>query len=103
MLWPGQFVNVKVRVATLPQALTVPVTAIQRGPDGALAYIVKNDGTVEARKLALGEISEGMAVVDEGINEGESVVTAGQYRLQPGTRVETTMAADTGAAPAKRE
>jgi multidrug efflux system membrane fusion protein len=103
MLWPGQFVNVRLRVATLSQAVTVPATAIQRGQDGALAYVVKSDGTVEARKLTVGEVSEGIAVIDEGIREGESVVIAGQYRLQPGTRVEITMAADDGAAPAKRE
>jgi multidrug efflux system membrane fusion protein len=99
-LWPGQFVNVRLRVAVLPQVLAVPASAVQRGPDGALAYIVKNDGTVEARKLTVSEISEGMAVIDDGINEGESVVTAGQYRLQPGARVQTTVAADEAA---KRE
>ncbi len=99
LLWPGQFVNVRLRVATLAQVVTVPANAIQRNQQGSYAFVVKTDGTVEMRKLTLGEISEGMAVVEAGLQEGESVVTEGQYRLQPGTRVETKTADAAAADP----
>jgi multidrug efflux system membrane fusion protein len=102
-LWPGQFVNARLRVETLPHVVTVPATAVQRGRDGALAYVVKNDLTVEPRKLTVSVISEGLAVIDQGISAGESVVIAGQYRLQPGTRVEVTMASDEGTVTSKPE
>ncbi|PKU25013.1 efflux RND transporter periplasmic adaptor subunit [Telmatospirillum siberiense] len=93
LLWPGQFVNAKLRVATLPQVVTVPAQAVQRGPKGAFAFVVKDEGTVEMRTLQVGEISEGVAVIERGIGEGETVVVEGQYRLQPGTRVEAKVAA----------
>lgn len=102
MLWPGQFVNARVQVSTLPQAVTIPATAVQRGPQGAYAFVVKSDATVEMRQLALGEVSEGMAVIESGIKEGNSVVTEGQYRLQAGTRVEVKMASAGGAGPAAK-
>ena len=87
-LWPGQFVNARLEVEHLSAVLTVPIEAIQRGPQGSYAFVVKADGTVELRNVALGEVSEGVAVIANGIAEGETVVTAGQYRLQPGSRVE---------------
>ena len=88
LLWPGQFVTVRVLTEIRRQALSVPVTAVLRGQQGAYAYVIKADGTVEARPLTLGPIAEGMAVVESGVSEGETVVTAGQYRLQPGAKVE---------------
>lgn len=99
LLWPGQFVNARLQVTTLRQVVTVPATAVQRGPQGAYAFVVKTDGTVDMRKIAIGEVSEGYAVVQDGIKEGEQVVTEGQYRLQPGTRVEATVANNDGPAP----
>lgn len=100
LLWPGQYLNAKLRVETLPQLITVPADAVQRGTEGAYAYVVKGDGTVESRRLTVGEISEGMAVIEKGIAEGEKVVVEGQYRLQPGARVEARIAAAQAAAPA---
>lgn len=93
LLWPGQFVNVKLKLNTLPQVVTVPAQAVQRGPKGAFAFVVKADGTVEMRPLQVGEISEGTAVIENGIAEGEQVVTEGHSRLRPGARVETRTAA----------
>lgn len=101
-LWPGQFVNARLQVGTLAQALTIPVDAVKRGPQGAFAFVVKPDSTVDIRQLDLGETSEGMVVVQGGIAEGEPVVTEGQYRLEQGTRVEVKMAAEQ-AAPAKKQ
>jgi multidrug efflux system membrane fusion protein len=100
LLWPGQFVNVRLRVATLSKAMTIPVKAVQRGQQGAYAFVIKSDATVDMRKLTLGEVSDGVVVVEDGLQEGESVVTEGQYRLQPGTRVEAKVAAAGDSAPA---
>ena len=68
--------------------MTVPSSTLQRGPNGYYAYVVKPDSTVETRPLKVGQVSEGVAIVDDGVAAGEQVVTAGQYRLQPGARVE---------------
>ncbi|MDR3440908.1 efflux RND transporter periplasmic adaptor subunit [Telmatospirillum sp.] len=99
LLWPGLFVNVRLRVATLRQVVTVPATAVQRGPQGPYAFVVKDDATVEMRPLTLGDASEGVVVIENGLSEGESVVVEGHYRLQPGSRVSAkTAAADTNTA-----
>lgn len=85
-LWPGQFIDVRMRIATTTGALTVPAGAIQRGPDGTFVYVVA-DGTVFPAPVSTGSISEGVAVVESGLAEGVRVVTAGQYRLFAGARV----------------
>jgi len=92
-LWPGQFVDVRLLLRTEQNVVTVPSTAIQRGPDGLYVYAVKPDATVELRPVGIGQITDGTAVVETGLDAGASVVTAGQYRLQPGTRVQTREAA----------
>jgi multidrug efflux system membrane fusion protein len=86
-LWPGQSVNVRVLLETL-DALTVPADAVQRTQQGLSAYVVKPDDAVELRRVAIGPITQGLAVVEQGLSEGERVVTAGQYRLQPDTKVQ---------------
>jgi multidrug efflux system membrane fusion protein len=86
-LWPGQYVDARVLVRTDRGALTIPAAAVQRGPNGMFTYVVKADATVEARPLKVGEESGSVYVVQEGIDDGESVVTSNQYRLQPGARV----------------
>jgi membrane fusion protein, multidrug efflux system len=86
-LWPGQFVNVRVLVQQQDDVLTLPSTAIQHGPDGLFTYVVKADSTVEMRPLKIGEDSEGVVVVTDGLTAGERVVTSNQYRLQPGAHV----------------
>ena len=87
-LWPGEFLNIRLLARTAPNAVTVPSTALQRGPDGYYTYIVKSDSTVEARPLKVGHVSDGVAIVEDGVAAADRVVTAGQYRLQPGARVE---------------
>ena len=86
-LWPGEFLNIRLLARTEPNVVTVSSGALQRGPDGYYAYILKPDGTVEARPLKVGHTSDGVAIVDDGVAAGDRVVTAGQYRLQPGARV----------------
>lgn len=86
-LWPGQFVDARVRVATLKDALTVPSGAIERGPDGELVYVVAADGTVAPAAVTVGQIADGVAVVETGLKARDRVVTGGQYRLSAGARV----------------
>jgi multidrug efflux system membrane fusion protein len=86
-LWPGDFVNVKLLVGTDRNAVTVPATAVQRGTDSQYAYVVKPDATVVIRRVSLNRFQDNIAVIRSGLEPGEMVVTAGQYRLQPGARV----------------
>lgn len=86
-LWPGQFVDLKVRVSTIPGALTVPADAVQRGPDGSFVFAVGPGDTVSMVPVKAGQIAEGIAVVENGLNDAQRVVTRGQYRLAPGTPI----------------
>lgn len=86
-LWPGQYIDARVLVRMEKGALTIPAAAVQRGPDGVFTYVVKPDSTVEMRPLKVGEESGSVMVVQNGISEGEKVVTSNQYRLQPGVHV----------------
>lgn len=86
-LWPGQFVDIKVHVATLKDALTVPTDAIQRGPDGVFVFVMAADLTVSPIPVKTGPIADGVAVVEQGLEAGAQVVSQGQYRLAAGTRV----------------
>ena len=95
-LWPGEYLNIRLLARTAPNVVTVPSSTLQRGPNGYYAYVVKPDSTVETRPLKVGQVSEGVAIVDDGVAAGEQVVTAGQYRLQPGARVEVNSAAAKG-------
>jgi membrane fusion protein, multidrug efflux system len=103
-LWPGEFVNARVLVRTERQALTVPSVAIQRGPNGMFTYVVKADSTVEARPLKVGDESDTLTIITDGLKEGEQVVLNNQYRLQPGARVrnvDPTPSSNASSAPAK--
>ena len=88
LLWPGQFVNARLTLDKLTGVLTIPVEAIQRGTEGRSVFVVKGDSTVEQRPIQIGPVSEGLAVVTKGINDGETVVTSGQYRLETGSKIE---------------
>jgi multidrug efflux system membrane fusion protein len=87
-LFPNQFVNVKLRLETIPDALTIPTAAVQRGAPGNYVYVVQADGTVAMRVPRLG-ITEGDRVqVLEGIAQGDQVVTDGTDKLRDGAKVE---------------
>jgi multidrug efflux system membrane fusion protein len=86
-LWPGEFVRIRVLVTTRKDAVTVPAVAVQRGPDGLYAWVIKPDNTVEQRPIQALTVSESLAVVTKGLSPGEHVVTDGQSRLDVGTRV----------------
>ena len=86
-LWPGEYVNVMVRLSTLNNALVVPPQVMQTGQSGTYAYIVGEDRTVEMRPITPGMRRENELVISRGLSEGETVVTEGQLRLAPGSRV----------------
>jgi multidrug efflux system membrane fusion protein len=86
-LWPGQFVNVRLLTQTRHQVLTIPATALERGPDGTFTYVVQPDSTVAVAPLTVGEQTGDIVVVEQGIGAGQQVVTSNQYRLQPGALV----------------
>jgi multidrug efflux system membrane fusion protein len=91
-LWPGEYVSARVLVKVHKQALTIPATALQRGPDGMFAYVVNQDSTVAVRALKVTLVDENTVIVDNGLTAGERVVTSNLYRLQPGTAVRITSA-----------
>ncbi len=93
--WPGQFVNVTLRLATSKDAVVVPSQAVQRGQKGDYLFVVKPDMTVEMRSIETGQQLDGETVIRKGVAAGAKVVTDGQLRLFPGARVEI---ADTRAA-----
>ncbi|MFO0997245.1 MAG: efflux RND transporter periplasmic adaptor subunit [Alphaproteobacteria bacterium] len=88
-LTTGQSVNVTLTLSTLANAVVVPTEAIQNGPSGPYVYVVKQDMTVEQRPVTAGVAHEGMTVIEKGLDGGEQVVTDGQLRLVPGSRVRT--------------
>jgi multidrug efflux system membrane fusion protein len=90
MLWPGQFVNVRVLVAVQKDVVTVPSLAVQHGPSGLYAYVVKPDATVARQDLTIGLDNGATTVVTAGLAPGDIVVVAGQSRLQSGTKVAAT-------------
>jgi len=91
-LWPGQSVSTRLLVKTLKDATVVPDDAIQHGNDGLYAYAVGKDNKAELRKVKVSQSIDGRSVVDEGLSPGEQVITAGVYKVQPGTVVGTAVA-----------
>lgn len=86
-LWPGQFVDLRLRIATIAGATTVPAAALQRGPDGFFVYTVGTDGVAALAPVRPGQIADGVAVIESGLAPGAVVVTEGQYRVAPGAHV----------------
>lgn len=86
-LWPGQFVHVSLRLTTQQNALVVPNQAVQTGQDGTYVYVV-NEGKAEFRPVKTGARVEQELVIASGLQPGETVVTEGQLRLAPGSRVQ---------------
>ncbi|MBM4135789.1 MAG: efflux RND transporter periplasmic adaptor subunit [Nitrospira sp.] len=87
-LWPGQFVNVVMILTTQPNAVIVPLHAIQTGQKGQYVFLIKNDLTVESRSVVITRTINNEAIVEKGLQSGDKVVTDGQLRLVPGAKVE---------------
>lgn len=86
-LFPNQFVNARLLLETKRGVVLVPAAAIQHGPQGAFVYVVGPEGAVEMRNVAVGPIEADTASIDKGLKAGETVVTDGTDKLQPGMKV----------------
>jgi multidrug efflux system membrane fusion protein len=91
LLWPGQFVNVVLRLST-GEGTVVPAEAVQAGQQGQFVYVVKADQTVEFRPVSIGRNVGGRLIVEKGVAAGETVVTDGQLRLYPGAKIQPVAA-----------
>ncbi len=98
-LWPGQFVNTRLLLTTRKDSAVVPASVVQRGPDGAFAFVIQDDQTVTMRTIKVAQIEGGLALIDEGLKPGERVVVDGQYKLQPGSHVKPAETAADGGVP----
>jgi multidrug efflux system membrane fusion protein len=100
-LWPGAFVNARVRLATRPSALVIPATAVQRGPQGLFTWVVTDGNVAQPRTIQVDATSGNLTIVTSGLAEGERVVTDGQYKLQTNAPVSitSTQVAAWGVAP----
>lgn len=86
-LWPGQFVNVRLMLDTIYNAVVTPSTAVQRGPSGAFVYVLGADGAAHMRPVTTGRQDENIVVVTSGLEAGTTVITSGFSRLSDGAIV----------------
>lgn len=102
-LWPGMFVMVSLAPQTLAHVLTVPVQAVQNGPEGKFLYVLDETGKVKPFSVGVRLVQEGFAVVEgKGITSGMHVVAEGAQNLRPGSAVTEASSIKTGAGPAGR-
>ena len=87
-LFPNQFVNLRMLVDVKKDSVIIPTASIQRGPQGTFVYVVKEDGTVDMRKIVAGASQGGDTSVTEGLIPGEKVVVEGAERLKGGSKVQ---------------
>jgi len=87
-LWPGQFVNVSLRLYEQPDALVVPSTAVQTGPEGQYVYVVSEEMVADVRRITVQRAEGERTIVAKGLVKDELVVVRGQLRLGPKTRVQ---------------
>ncbi|MDO8608749.1 MAG: efflux RND transporter periplasmic adaptor subunit [Phaeospirillum sp.] len=88
-LWPGGFVNVRLLLSVRTNGLVIPAPALQRGPKGTYVFVVKPDRTVEMRPVKVATIEANQALLDDGLEDGETVVTDGVAKLATGSRIST--------------
>jgi multidrug efflux system membrane fusion protein len=86
-LWPGQFVNIRLKVDTLAQAVVIPTSAAQRGPAGTFSYVIGDDDTVTAKPIVVTQQNENDAVIASGLSTSDRVVTTGFANLSDGAKV----------------
>jgi len=90
-LWPGQFVNVRLLLETREDSVVVPASVVQRGPDGAFAFVVsttdQTNHIAKMRPIKVAQIDNGEALIETGLEAGEVVVVDGQYKLQDGSKI----------------
>jgi multidrug efflux system membrane fusion protein len=96
-LWPGEFVRIRILITTRKDVVTIPPVAVQRGPNGLYTWVLKPDNTVDQRSIETISVNNDVTIVTKGVAADEQVVVNGQYRLDPGSRVDAkTQAAPTG-------
>ncbi|MGS0743009.1 efflux RND transporter periplasmic adaptor subunit [Glaciimonas sp. GG7] len=100
VLWPGQYINMRLYLADLAQVLTVPAAAIQRGQDGTYVYVVAADESVNTQAVHVLQNQDGVAVIDKGLSVGQKIVVDGQYKLKPGVKIVETAVPAVSAASA---
>ena len=86
-LWPGQYVTVELELTVEPGRVVVPARALMRGPEGTIAFVVKEGNTVEVRPVVKGRRMGDDVIVEKGLSPGETVVTDGHLALYPGATV----------------
>lgn len=86
-LWPGQLINARLLLQTRHDGLTVAASAVQQGPEGPYAYVIRPDGVAEMLPVKVSQVSGGQALIDSGLGANDQVVVDGQYRLKPGDHV----------------
>ncbi|NLZ17224.1 MAG: efflux RND transporter periplasmic adaptor subunit [Desulfobulbaceae bacterium] len=87
-LWPGQMVDVRLRIKDLPDRITIPAQAVQTGQEGSYLYVVNKENTVALRPVTVNLNVAGEAVIEKNLAEGERVVIDGQLQLADGARVQ---------------
>lgn len=102
-LWPGQFVRVELELFREPSAVLVPSTAVQTGQSGTFVFTIDENGKAVLRPITAGRVVGELTVVEQGLSVGERVVTDGQAKLAPGSKVaiKDTPAMSRGDAPIK--
>lgn len=99
VLWPGQFVNVRVHLVTRRGVVTVPKAAVVRGPEGPYVFVIGKDRVIEKRPVTVALITREVAVIADGLAAGQQIVVDGQYRIQAGTLVDLLPAVGSPDAP----
>jgi multidrug efflux system membrane fusion protein len=97
-LWPGQFANTRLLLTVRSNAVVVPASVIQRGPEGSYAFVVEDD-SAQMRAVKVAFIEHQDAVIESGLKAGDKVVVDGQYKLQPGSKIRPTEPRSTNAPP----
>lgn len=103
LLWPNQFIKARLLLTTRKDALVVPVTVPQRGPEGTFAYVIQQDQTVQPRNIEVEHTEGDIAIVGKGLTEGEQVVVDGQNQLRAGSKVAARQAGQPGRTPREGE
>jgi membrane fusion protein, multidrug efflux system len=91
-LWPGQSVSTRLLVRTLKNATVVPDDAVQHGTEGLYVFTVDQNNKAELHKVKVSQSIDGRSVIESGVSAGQRVITAGQFKVQPGTLVSVAVA-----------
>jgi len=103
-LWPGQFINVQLKVNTIASGLVIPAQAVQRGPDGDYVYQLQSDKTVKMQPVTVSnEVGASDVMISKGLAVGDQVVTEGQFRLKPGSKVTALKPGEVPPAPSEAD